>query len=44
MGVVVISTRPINQGEQIFISYSGDETIEDTWGEVFVAVTARNHV
>jgi hypothetical protein len=35
MGVVVVSTRPISQGEQIFISYSGDETIEDTWGEVF---------
>ena len=35
MGVGIVSTRPINQGEQIFISYSGDETIEDTWGEVF---------
>jgi hypothetical protein len=35
MGVGVVSTRTISQGEQIFISYSGDETIEDTWGEVF---------
>ena len=35
MGVDIVSTRPISQGEQIFISYSGDETIEDTWGEVF---------
>jgi hypothetical protein len=35
MGVVIVSTRPINQGEQIFIRYSGDDTIEDTWGEIF---------
>jgi hypothetical protein len=35
MGVGVVSTRPIGQGEQIFISYSGDEKIEDTWGDIF---------
>jgi hypothetical protein len=31
MGVGVVSIRPISHGEQIFLSYSGDETIEDTW-------------
>jgi hypothetical protein len=35
MGVGIVATRPISQGEQIFISYSGDDTIEDTWGEIF---------
>jgi hypothetical protein len=35
MGVDIVATRPINQGEQIFISYSGDEKIKDTWGEIF---------
>jgi len=35
MVVGIVSTRPINQGEQIFISYSGDENIADTWGDIF---------
>ena len=35
MGVGIVATRPINQGEQIFISYSGDDAIKDTWGEIF---------
>ena len=35
MGVGIVATRPISQGEQIFISYSGDTQIEDTWGEIF---------
>ena len=35
VGVGIVATRPIGQGEQIFISYSGDNTIKDTWGEIF---------
>jgi len=35
MGVGIVATRPISQGEQIFISYSGDAKIKDTWGEIF---------
>jgi hypothetical protein len=35
MGVGIVATRPISQGEQIFISYAGDAKIEDTWGEIF---------
>ena len=34
-GVGIVATRPINQGEQVFISYSGDEKIEDTCGGIF---------
>ena len=34
-GVGIVATRPISQGEQIFISYSGDARIKDTWGEIF---------
>jgi hypothetical protein len=35
MGVGIVATRPISQGEQVFISYSGDTKIEDTWGKIF---------
>jgi hypothetical protein len=35
LGVGIVSTRSIDQGEQIYISYSGDDDIKNTWGQIF---------
>ncbi len=35
LGVGIVSTRSIAQGEQIYISYSGDDDIKNSWGQIF---------